>query len=148
MQRVIVRSISSHIRRDTRVERKEDPLGETRQDPAPKDPGTCTGLPALARAEPGRGPPIETPQHGVLYNFDWSINVRRGPPEAPRILERHPLSPYEEKLAVGCRYPRHVPIMGRNSNGQVQYLISSRQLRKEALRVFGRDHAWRNGGNG
>eukprot|EP00963_Diacronema_lutheri_P014688 scaffold3659_cov348-Pavlova_lutheri.AAC.1 len=60
IQRDIVRSISTHIRRDTRVERKEHPAGETRQDPATKDPGTCTGLPALARAEPARGPSIQT----------------------------------------------------------------------------------------
>eukprot|EP00963_Diacronema_lutheri_P004442 scaffold338_cov361-Pavlova_lutheri.AAC.2 len=50
------------------------------------------------------------------------------------------------------RYPKHVPIMGRNSDGQVRYGFSSCRPGKEALRVFGRDWPWRNGmsnaGNG
>eukprot|EP00963_Diacronema_lutheri_P008470 scaffold753_cov390-Pavlova_lutheri.AAC.2 len=59
IQRAIVCSISTDIRRDTRIERKENPPRETRQDPGPKDPGTYAGLPVLARAEPGRDPSIK-----------------------------------------------------------------------------------------
>eukprot|EP00963_Diacronema_lutheri_P010944 scaffold1257_cov311-Pavlova_lutheri.AAC.1 len=92
IQRAVVFWISTDIRRSTRIERKENPPGETRQDPGPKDPGTYVGLPALARAEPGRDPSIKTVQNRVLYNFDWNDNVRKGPPEAPRIPRRHPLS--------------------------------------------------------
>eukprot|EP00963_Diacronema_lutheri_P000019 scaffold1_cov375-Pavlova_lutheri.AAC.19 len=67
-----------------RVERKEHPPGERRQDPAFKDPRTCTGLPGLARTKTSRGRSIKTLSNGMLYNFDRSSNVRRRPPESPR----------------------------------------------------------------
>eukprot|EP00963_Diacronema_lutheri_P007303 scaffold644_cov357-Pavlova_lutheri.AAC.2 len=45
------------------------------------------------------------------------------------------------------RYPRHVPSMGRTSDEQVKYRFLRPRSTKEALRVFGRDRAWRNSGS-